>query len=85
MGLRSWGLPVLLPALPMVLPVHTPTVTCLYLNPSAVVAPMLKIWVSGLRVYMYYHLQLPKVLPVRTPTMTYAYLNPEQPRVSDLS
>ena len=61
MGLRAQVLPVLLPALPVVLPVHTPTVTCLYLSPSAVVAPMLKIWVSGLRVYMHYHLQLPAV------------------------
>ncbi len=54
MGLRTWGLPVLLPALPMVLLV--PTTTCLYLNPSALVGPALKVWVSGLGAYLCYYL-----------------------------
>jgi len=58
MGLRAQVLPVLLPALPVVLPVHTPTVTCLYLSPSAVFAPVVKVWVSEIRAYMYCDLQL---------------------------
>ena len=45
-----------------------PTVTCLYLSPSAVFAPVVKVWVSEIRAYMYCDLQ-----PFYSVTYTHTY------------